>query len=225
VCPRLSLTQPSLSGTEDPRLVQDALASIERAGLQPGDLFMEVTENRPAPDEALGSVRALRDEGVRISLDDFGISHSNLSYLQRFAVDQIKIDRSFIAGLTEDKVDRGIVNAVLALCSSLDLDVVAEGIETRGQWAELLTSGFHLGQGFSSLDRCRRPRPPRSPASGRRRAWRHPRRWSRCCAASRAAVSRRICRQPAAAAPAPALDIRADRKPARSGAPSGARRG
>lgn len=111
---------------------------------------LEVTEhallNRGSP-FVIRALRILHEAGVRIALDDFGTGHSSLSHLRDFPVDVLKIDRSFIAMMTEDKEVRAIVGAVVELSRKLAIDVVAEGIENDLQRAVLLRMGCPFGQG------------------------------------------------------------------------------
>ena len=85
---------------------------------------------------------------MRIALDDFGTVYSNVGYLKRLPVGSIKIDRSFVAGVTCEDVDRGIVHALCGLIDTLGLRVVAEGVETAEQRDELLRLGCRAGQGY-----------------------------------------------------------------------------
>ena len=101
------------------------------------------------PSEELSRLlEALRNEGVRVAIDDFGTGYSSLSYLQQMPFDVIKIDQSFIRELSEGSNDTAISTAIIALAHSLDLDVVAEGIETDEQLWILQDLGCDIGQGF-----------------------------------------------------------------------------
>jgi diguanylate cyclase (GGDEF)-like protein/PAS domain S-box-containing protein len=126
--------------------VSDALAD---SGLEPGLLTLEITESMliDDPDIAVVKLTELRSLGVRIAMDDFGTGYSSLSYLSRFPVDVIKMDRSFLRPeSTPEAVD--LSSAVVALGSSLALEVVAEGIELDEQLKRLRDLGCELGQGF-----------------------------------------------------------------------------
>ena len=90
----------------------------------------------------------LKDMGVRISIDDFGTGYSSLSYLKRFPIDELKIDRSFVAGLNDDADNLAIVRTIIALGKALKLDVVAEGVETEAQLEFLRAMGCDRAQGF-----------------------------------------------------------------------------
>lgn len=123
------------------------LAVVKDAGIDPDDLWLEVTESSYIRDDEAKWATALRAGGVHFTLDDFGVSYSNLSYLKRFPVEGMKIDRSFVNGLTAVDTDRSIVQAILAIGQTLGLTVVAEGIETAEQRSMLLDLGCQLGQG------------------------------------------------------------------------------
>jgi EAL domain-containing protein (putative c-di-GMP-specific phosphodiesterase class I) len=93
-------------------------------------------------------LKALKDMGVKLALDDFGTGYSSLSYLKRFPIDTVKIDRSFVHDLTTDSDDAGIVNAVISMGKSLNMNVIAEGVETKEQLVYLRERGCPEGQGF-----------------------------------------------------------------------------
>jgi EAL domain-containing protein (putative c-di-GMP-specific phosphodiesterase class I) len=97
---------------------------------------------------AVATLTALRETGVRISIDDFGTGYSSLSRLNRFPVDILKIDQSFVAGLPDDSYDTALIGAVLAIAGSLNLSVVAEGVENRAQARTLLELGCQCAQGY-----------------------------------------------------------------------------
>ncbi len=134
----------------DPRLFDVVRGALMRAGLPPERLHLEVVESRalldvPAVVERLGELRQL---GVRIALDDFGTGYSTLSWLQRLPVDCIKIDRTFINEIDSSAAARSLVQGILALAAELDIDVVAEGVETAEQLAELRRAGCRHFQGY-----------------------------------------------------------------------------
>jgi predicted signal transduction protein with EAL and GGDEF domain len=129
---------------------QVVVEALERAELAPHRLHIEITETAliQASQSLLADLRALRELGVGLSLDDFGTGFSSLSLLRDFPVSMVKIDRSFIAPLLDDSGALAIVRAVLGMCSDLGVPVVAEGVETEGQ-AELLAElGCSHVQGF-----------------------------------------------------------------------------
>ena len=124
--------------------------ALERYGLSPGCLELELTESILLSDsEALGAVLArLKALGVRLSIDDFGTGYSNLAYLQRFCVDKLKIDQSFVRDLPKSPQDRAIVAAIVQMAHSLGLQTTAEGIEDEGSRRLLAELGCDQGQGY-----------------------------------------------------------------------------
>jgi EAL domain-containing protein (putative c-di-GMP-specific phosphodiesterase class I) len=128
-------------------LVRDTLTS---SGIRPECLVVEVTEGllMNDPERAVDTVRALAGLGVKVSVDDFGTGYSSLAYLKLFKVHELKIDQSFLREVPDSESDAGIVNAVIALARSLDLEVVAEGVETQAQLAFLDRAGCDRYQGF-----------------------------------------------------------------------------
>jgi EAL domain-containing protein (putative c-di-GMP-specific phosphodiesterase class I) len=127
---------------------RDLLDIIHGAGVAPRHVWLEVTERMDTSADIGDQVSRLRTAGVHFALDDFGMSYSSLTYLKRFPVEGIKIDRTFVAPMTEDETQRAIVQAILALGESLSIDVVAEGIETPEQLNALLDLGCRFGQGY-----------------------------------------------------------------------------
>jgi EAL domain-containing protein (putative c-di-GMP-specific phosphodiesterase class I) len=123
---------------------------LERTGLPPERLQLELTETILIDDvEAdLDVVAGLKATGVSLGLDDFGKGYSSLGYLKRFPVDTVKIDRSFVDGLPDSREDVAIVSAVLSFARALDMEVVAEGVETAEHVAALRELGCELAQGF-----------------------------------------------------------------------------
>jgi diguanylate cyclase (GGDEF)-like protein len=130
-------------------LVEDVARILEESGLPATALELEITESVVMDQSEAGirTLRRLRELGVRLVLDDFGTGYSSLSYLKHLPLDTIKIDRSFVAGIDE-AADRSIVDAVIALAHGLGIGVVAEGIETERQAAQLRELGCDLGQGY-----------------------------------------------------------------------------
>jgi len=128
-------------------LVDDTL---RRTGLAPAHLELEITERVLMEDtEAnLATLERLKRLGVKISIDDFGVGHSSLSYLRRFPFDELKLDRSFVSVLESDPSAAAIVRATLSLSQSLGLDAVAEGVESAGQLALLDSEGCRVAQGY-----------------------------------------------------------------------------
>ncbi len=134
----------------EPDCVDWVAAALRRSGLDGGRLHLELTEGALVENLESGrdTLRALRGLGVRIAIDDFGTGYSSLSYLKRLPIDMLKIDRSFVAGLGTDPDDTSIVQAIISLARTLELDIVAEGVETDRQRQELVDLGCQFGQGF-----------------------------------------------------------------------------
>ena len=135
---------------QDPEIVKDVERVLVAAGLEPGCLVVEITESLliSEPDVAVQRLGDLRHLGVRLAIDDFGTGYSSLSYLRRFPVDVLKIDRSFVAALGGDPEDAALAHAIVKLGHTLHLRVVAEGVETAAQLAELRGLGCEYGQGY-----------------------------------------------------------------------------
>lgn len=125
-------------------------AVLEQSGLRPEQVEMEITESTIVGDvdAAINTMQRLRDLGLSLAIDDFGTGYSSLNYLKRFPVNTLKIDRSFIRDITINANDAAIVRAIIALAHSLDLKVVAEGVETREQLEYLGKEGCHEAQGY-----------------------------------------------------------------------------
>ncbi len=134
----------------DPNLASQAGEILRRSGLAADQLELEITERVLMEDtEAnLRTLRQLKDLGIRISIDDFGVGHSSLSYLRRFPFDEIKLDRSFVGALDHDPSAAAIVRATLSLSRSLGLDSVAEGVESAEQLRLLDLEGCRVAQGY-----------------------------------------------------------------------------
>jgi len=130
------------------QFVDRLAATLQRLGVRPGSLELEVTESQlmDQPDDALQALAGLKALGVRLSIDDFGTGYSSLSRLQKFPVDYIKIDKSFLADVGDG--DAVITRAIIALGHNLKLKVIAEGVETREQLTFLRDHGCDEMQGF-----------------------------------------------------------------------------
>ncbi|MEO7720027.1 MAG: EAL domain-containing protein [Capsulimonas sp.] len=113
-------------------------------------LELELTESAimKSPQSAVDVLLSLRDLGVHLALDDFGTGYSSLSYLRQFPFDVLKIDRSFITSIVDDKINQALVQAIIDLSNALKLKVVAEGVETADQRQTLQTLGCHIIQGY-----------------------------------------------------------------------------
>jgi diguanylate cyclase (GGDEF)-like protein/PAS domain S-box-containing protein len=131
-------------------LVADVRHALEVSGLEPGNLVIELTESTIMQDtEAnLERFRNLKSLGVRLAIDDFGMGYSSLSYLHRFPIDILKIDRAFVSRLTEQDGGPELARAVVMLGATLGLETIAEGIENEDQASTLLKLGCVAGQGF-----------------------------------------------------------------------------
>lgn len=134
----------------DPHLVDIVMRSIHTWDFPAGNLILELTESAVMkdPDSSRSTIKLLRNEGIIVSIDDFGTGYSSLAYLRRLPVGELKIDKSFILGMAENKEDCSIVNAVISLAHTFDLEVVAEGIENRETLTSLKQMGCDTGQGY-----------------------------------------------------------------------------
>ena len=124
--------------------------SLNQTGLQPDCLEFELTESTVIedPEGFMAKLQELKRLGVKIAIDDFGTGYSNLAYLQRFSVDKLKIDQSFVKRLQNGPQDQAIVTAIIQLAKSLNLKVVAEGIEDDATYRHLIDLQCHYGQGY-----------------------------------------------------------------------------
>lgn len=131
---------------------------LDRTGIRPSRLCLEITEATLMEDVVAvwGSLRRLKGLGIQLAIDDFGTGYSSLSYLKSFALDVLKVDQSFVRGLSQSPEDAAIVQAVVTLARSLGLAAVAEGVETPDQLAALKDLGCEFAQGYYFT----RPEPP-----------------------------------------------------------------
>jgi EAL domain-containing protein (putative c-di-GMP-specific phosphodiesterase class I) len=131
-------------------LSRDVEAALDETGLAPEQIELEITETIALnpDDNASRALAALRDRGVRLSFDDFGTGFASLSMLQRFPIDRVKIDRSFVRDMLENRGDAAIVKSIVLISRNMELHVTAEGVENVEQ-AELLRGlGCNAAQGF-----------------------------------------------------------------------------
>ena len=135
---------------EAPGLVDDVASALALCGLPPERLCLEVTETTLMHDmeDALRTMERLKALGVGLAVDDFGTGYSSLAYLKSFPIDAIKVDRSFVAGLPDERFDVALVTAVRELAQALDVDVVAEGVERTEQRDALRDLGVSRIQGW-----------------------------------------------------------------------------
>lgn len=140
----------SVAQFRQPELAQRVREALEAQGLPASLLELELTESVAMENSELAVERIadLKTLGLALSIDDFGTGYSSLSYLKRYAVDKLKIDRSFISGVTDDVQDAAIVRTIIALAQSLRLQTLAEGVETPGQLEFLRQAGCDQAQGY-----------------------------------------------------------------------------
>jgi EAL domain-containing protein (putative c-di-GMP-specific phosphodiesterase class I) len=135
---------------EDTRVVGMVEAALDRTGLAPELLTLEMTETVLLEDwrNVQAVLEALRTLGVSISLDDFGTGYSSLAYLRRIAANELKIDRSFVTEIEKSQETRFILDAVIDIAKSLGMSIVVEGIETEIQASIVQSFGCDKGQGY-----------------------------------------------------------------------------
>jgi len=134
-----------------PSLLDDIKNILEKTGVPPGQLKLEITETAlmEDADEAIRLVHRLKEFGLQLVIDDFGTGYSSLSYLQRLPIDTLKIDRSFVSRIREQSDgNRNIVEAIVSLANRLKMIVVAEGVESMEQYKILSNMNCQLGQGY-----------------------------------------------------------------------------
>lgn len=134
----------------DPRFTQSVREAIALTGIDPRRIVLEITESllMHDPAQAKSLLEELTELGIRFAIDDFGTGYSSLAYLQRFPLAKLKIDRSFVENLLTSRNDRAIVSAVVGLAQTLDLELVAEGVETEAQRELLTEMGCNHIQGW-----------------------------------------------------------------------------
>jgi EAL domain-containing protein (putative c-di-GMP-specific phosphodiesterase class I) len=134
----------------DPVLLQVVTDALARYDVPAAQLVLEITETALMVDPLTAgtTLQALRDLGATVAVDDFGTGYASLSYLRRFPVQELKIDRSFVAAMSRDDGDRAIVAGCVQLARALGLTSVAEGVETQEQRDALLELGCDLAQGY-----------------------------------------------------------------------------
>lgn len=147
---------------EDKHYIDDLKSFINESGFDAKDLEIEITEGLIMKNTAhiISVLRSIKDLGISISIDDFGTGYSSLSYIKRLPVDKLKIDRSFIKDIPQDREDIAIVRTIIALAKNLSLELIAEGVETQEQVDFLVKEGCVNIQGYFyskplSADECR----------------------------------------------------------------------
>ncbi|WP_339071523.1 EAL domain-containing protein [Pseudomonas idahonensis] len=140
----------SASDFRQPQLLQQLQRALLDSALDPTLLELEITEGvlMQNVEATLATLQAIKALGVRLAVDDFGTGYSSLSYLRKFPVDVLKIDQSFIHGLSHEPKDAALVSAIIQLGRSLNLSIIAEGVETQEQLAFLKQQGCEEGQGY-----------------------------------------------------------------------------
>jgi len=133
-----------------PDFVDEVMSAIENSGIAPHKLKLELTESLLADgiDVTVAKMGSLKQMGVTLSLDDFGMGYSSLSYLKRLPLDQLKIDRAFVKDILTDANDAAIARTIVELAQSLGLGVIAEGVETQAQRQFLAQQGCLAYQGY-----------------------------------------------------------------------------
>jgi len=162
-CRQMSIWQTELSAEEltisvnlssrqftQPDFIEQVAAILSQSGLPPRCLKLEITESMVMEniETTVGMLTQLRGLGVELSIDDFGTGYSSLSYLHRFPINTLKIDRSFVTRMTDNTENGEIVRTIITLARSLEMNVVAEGVETPMQLAQLRSLDCDYGQGY-----------------------------------------------------------------------------
>ncbi|HEX3803838.1 MAG TPA: EAL domain-containing protein [Solirubrobacteraceae bacterium] len=147
---------------ETDRFIQDVADALADSGIDPASLTIEITETALMRDaeRTAERLRAIKELGVRLSIDDFGTGYSSLAYLQRFPVDELKIDRSFVSQLESTAQRDALIRTFVQLGRSLAIETIAEGIEDQAQLSRLQAEHCDIGQGFlfarpMAADQCR----------------------------------------------------------------------
>jgi diguanylate cyclase (GGDEF)-like protein/PAS domain S-box-containing protein len=141
----------SIQQFRDPGFADEVSALLETAGLPPELLVLELTESelmRQRDDQARKTLTVFKERRIRIAIDDFGTGYSSLSYLRDLPIDLLKIDKSFIAGITSSPEQAALVEGIIRIADALELYVVAEGVETQEQWDLLGATDCAYGQGY-----------------------------------------------------------------------------
>jgi len=140
----------STAGLNDLNLPEQLLGYCERAGIEPEKITLELTESKildPAS-RGLDILSRLRLQGFNLSIDDFGTGYASLAQLRQIPFNELKIDRSFVTGVSERSSLQAIVNSSVRLATELGMTIVAEGVETKADWDYVASAGCHLAQGY-----------------------------------------------------------------------------
>jgi diguanylate cyclase (GGDEF)-like protein len=134
----------------DQSLFDDVLSALTEANVDPRRVILEVTETSfiAEPDRSIAALLDLQSLGLRVSIDDFGTGYSSLTYLRNLPVNEVKIDKSFVSGVTTNAADQSIVESTISLAHALGFTVVAEGIEDQATLDHLILLGCDVAQGF-----------------------------------------------------------------------------
>jgi EAL domain-containing protein (putative c-di-GMP-specific phosphodiesterase class I) len=140
----------NMSGIEfqNAEVVEEVTSTLERTGLSPERLVLEITESVVQDDTTALTLHRLRSAGIRIAMDDFGTGYSSLSYLRSLSLDILKIAKPFVDGIAEGRQENSFVRMIIELARTLDLQVIAEGVESGDQLDVLRDLGCDFGQGF-----------------------------------------------------------------------------
>ncbi|MCT4655420.1 MAG: EAL domain-containing protein [Cohaesibacter sp.] len=131
-------------------ILEDIDQALTLSGLPAKRLHAEITESLfiSDPNAIIDILKAMQERNITIALDDFGTGYSSLSYIHQFPLDKIKIDQAFVKNLPHSMDSMAVINAIVALARNFDMEIVAEGVETKDQWDVLRLAGCHIGQGW-----------------------------------------------------------------------------
>jgi EAL domain-containing protein (putative c-di-GMP-specific phosphodiesterase class I) len=135
---------------QDTCFIDNLKKNLIEFAVPPEYIKIELTETALVadPQQAITTINSLKELGIRISLDDFGTGYSSLSYLHRIPIDQLKVDQSFVRDLTINRVSRSITETIVLMANSMEIDVIAEGVETKEEWQLLESFGCYHYQGY-----------------------------------------------------------------------------
>jgi EAL domain-containing protein (putative c-di-GMP-specific phosphodiesterase class I) len=150
LAPRRMAINISSRQFQDKGFLEMVNRTLDETGLDPKWLELEITESQVMrqTEGVIMLLNQLAEMGIQIAIDDFGTGYSSLSYLKRLPIQKLKIDQSFVRDITVDPNDTAIVVAIINMARSLELETIAEGVETAGQLALLRSKGCRIGQGF-----------------------------------------------------------------------------